>query len=62
MNNGKSTTIEISMETYNRIHDIGEKLEKICHKKHLGLDQILKVMLTVEPLDIILEKLMTEKF
>jgi hypothetical protein len=63
MNNGKSTTIEISIETYNKIHEVGRILEKIVHKKHhLSFDQILKVMLTVEPLDIILEKLMTEKF
>jgi hypothetical protein len=62
MSNGKTTTGEFSIETAKRLHDIEEKLEKICHKKHLSLDQVLKVMLTVEPLDIILEKLMTEKF
>jgi len=62
MSNGKTTTIEISIETYNKIHEVGRILEKIVHKNHLSFDQILKVMLTVEPLDIILEKLMTEKF
>jgi len=62
MSNGKTTTIEISIETADKLHDIGRRLCLITHKNHLSFDQTLKVMLTVEPLDIILEKLMLEKF
>lgn len=50
------------METYTKLHDLKRILQQIVHKNHLSFDQVLKIMLTVEPLDIILEKLMTEKY
>lgn len=59
--NAKSTTIEISMETYNRIHDIGMKIAKITRKHHLSFDETLKVMLTAKPLDLTLQEIMQEE-
>lgn len=59
--NAKSTTIEISIETYNRLHAIGQKIEEIVHKRHhISFDETLKVMLTVKPLDETLDSILLE--
>jgi hypothetical protein len=42
--NGKTTTIEISIDTYNKLHSCQDNLQKILRKKKVSFDQVLAVM------------------
>lgn len=52
----KTTTIEISMETYDKLHSTKTKLEKITHKT-LSFNKVVKILLTARPLDVMLEEM-----
>lgn len=50
----ETTSIEISIEVYNKLHNVCEQIRKIVHKKHITPDQALSVMLATRPLEEIL--------
>jgi hypothetical protein len=58
--NTQTTTIEISIESQGKLRSTAEKLEKILHKKHITPDQVIKVFYETNPLDVVLQKLLTE--
>jgi len=58
----KYITIEISTETQGRIRTLCEKLEQILNKNHVSIDQALQVMFETHPIDLVLQRLMEEKF
>jgi len=55
-----STTIEISIETRDKLHTIQEALKKILRKKQVGADDALRVLLAVKPLDLVLQDMILE--
>jgi hypothetical protein len=55
----KTTTIEISIETYNECHNLKERIEKIV-KKTISFDKLLKIMLSVKSIDQQLSEMMLE--
>jgi hypothetical protein len=55
----KTTTIEVSIETYNECHSLKEKIEKIV-KKTISFDKLLKIMLSVKSIDQQLSEMMLE--
>jgi hypothetical protein len=54
-------TIEISTETYNKLHSIRSTLAKILRKKSISFDTTLQLFLTCQPLDITLMDMMLEQ-
>jgi hypothetical protein len=57
----KTTTIEISMETYEIIHSAKMQIEKILHKKNVSIDKVLKIAFAMKSLDAQLSELMLEQ-
>jgi len=57
----KTTTIEVSIEVYDKIHNIADQIAQIVHKKSLSLNQALKIMLATQPLDQILQEIMQDE-
>lgn len=55
----QTTTIELSMKNYDKLHSIKTKLEKITHKS-LSFDKTVSILLTARPLDLMLEEMMLE--
>ena len=53
-------TIEISVETYNRLHSSKQQLSKIMHK-NISFDTLFKLFYTVQPLEIALQDLILEE-
>lgn len=58
---GKTTTIEVSIEVYDKIHSVAEQISKIVHKKSISLNQALKIMFATQPLDQILQEIMQDE-
>lgn len=56
----KTTTIEIAIETYNRIHSIKTQIEKIVNRK-VSFDRVLKIFFALRPLDVVLTNLILEE-
>jgi hypothetical protein len=56
-----TTTIEISIETYNQLHSIRTSLAKILHKKTVSMDTTLQLFLTCQPLDVTLMDMILEE-
>lgn len=56
----ETTTIEISIESRDRLHTIQEALKKILRKKQVGADDALRVLLAVKPLDVVLQDMILE--
>lgn len=56
----KATTIEISMEAYEMLHRVQEKLEKITRKRKISFDQVIKTCFAVHPLEVILQDMILE--
>ena len=56
----KPTSIQISIETCNRLNRIKGQLEKIVHKQSISYDEVLQVLLTAKPLDVTLDSLILE--
>jgi hypothetical protein len=56
-----TTTIEVSITTYNKIHSVAEKIAQIVHKKKISIDQTLKIMFATQPLDYILTEMTNEE-
>ena len=48
---GKTTTIEVSIETANKLHSTATQIEIIMHKRHVSLDQVIKLFYVLNPLD-----------
>lgn len=46
-----STTIEISIETLNKLHSTADALEQIFHKRHVTPEQVIKCFYVTNPLD-----------
>ena len=57
---GKTTTIEVSMETYEIIHSAQTQIEKILRKKNVSIDKVLKIAFAMKSLDAQLSELMLE--
>lgn len=57
----RTTTIEVSIEVYDKIHSVAEQIAKITHKKSISLNQALKIMFATQPLDQILQELMQDE-
>jgi len=57
----KTTTIEVSIEVYDKIHNIAEQIAQIVHKKSVSLNQALKIMFATQPLDQILQELTNDE-
>jgi len=58
--NSGTTTIEISIETYNTLHSYQEKIAKII-RKPISLNKTLAIILSVKSLDEQLTELMLEQ-
>jgi hypothetical protein len=57
----KTTTIEVSIEVYDKIHNVADQIARIVHKKSISLNQALKIMFATQPLDQILQELMQDE-
>jgi hypothetical protein len=56
------TTIQISIENHGKLCNTADRLAKILHKKKVTPDQVISVMYETNPLDVVLQKLMEEKW
>lgn len=55
----KTTTIEVSIETYDIIHSAQTQIEKIL-RKNVSIDKVLKIAFAMKSLDAQLSELMLE--
>jgi hypothetical protein len=55
----KTTTIEVSIETYEIIHSAKTQIEKIL-RKNVSIDKVLKIAFAMKSLDSQLSELMLE--
>jgi len=51
-----TTTIEVSIETYTKLHSVRSKLEEIT-RQSISFNQALQILLTAKPLDLMLEEM-----
>lgn len=58
--NPKTKTIEVSTETYARIHNVKVNLAKII-RKPASFDTAFKLYFAIHPLDVILDDLLLEE-
>jgi len=56
----KTTTIEISIENYDKIHSVCKNIAKILRKRHVSPDQALSIMFATQPLEVVLQDMMLE--
>jgi len=55
-----TTTEQVSIEVHGRLCSIAQSLQKILNKRKVSIDQVLKVLLAVKPLDLVLIEMMLE--
>lgn len=57
--NRKSTTIEISIETYEKLHSLKTKIEKVVGKP-ISFDKLCQIIFSVKDFNEMLSELLTE--
>lgn len=57
--NPKTKTIEVTVETYERLHSAKTNLSKILHKP-VSFDMAFRLCFAVQPLDLILSDMILE--
>jgi dsDNA-binding SOS-regulon protein len=57
----KTTTTEISIDVYDKLHSVADRIAQIVHKKTISLNQALKIMFATQSLDQILQELTQEE-
>jgi|AGTN01.2.fsa_nt_gi hypothetical protein len=58
--NPKTKTIEVSVETYERIHSAKVNLAKILHKDKVSFDLAFRLFFACQPLDTQLSEMILE--
>jgi|AGTN01.1.fsa_nt_gi hypothetical protein len=58
--NPKTKTIEVSTETYERIHSAKANIAKILGKKSVSFDTAFKLFFACKPLDTMLSEMVLE--
>lgn len=53
----ETTTIEVSIETYDKLHSIQKKIEEILNHK-TSLDKVIKIILAINPEDALVAELL----
>lgn len=57
--NRKTTTIEISIETYEKLHSLKTKIEKVVGKP-ISFDKLCQIVFSLKDFNEMLSELMTE--
>ena len=57
----ETTTIEITMETYNRLHSVKQQVAKILRKKSISFDTLFKLFFIMQPIETTLQDLILEE-
>ena len=56
-----TTTIEVSIATYNKLYGVKEQIAKILRKRTVSFDTLFKVFFAVQPLEVILQEMILEE-
>jgi len=57
----ETTTIEITMETYNRLRSVKQQVAKILRKKSISFDTLFKLFFIMQPIETTLQDLILEE-
>jgi hypothetical protein len=57
--NRKTTTIEISIETYDKLYSLKSKIEKVVNKS-ISFDKLCQIIFSVKDFNEMISELMTE--
>jgi hypothetical protein len=59
--NQSYTTIQVTIETYDKLHSVQQQLGKVLRKKTVSFDVMFKLFFVCQPLDLILQDLILEQ-